>query len=441
MNKQLLNSLVAIVLASGLSGQTAAQQDWSSFQNGGSLQDEAWSLPTQWNPESGIEWETKLAGYGQSSPVLYGQTVYVTSVTGDNKETLNVQALSLEDGKERWKFTCENSSPEENTVMVSRAAPTPVADDNGLIAFFEGGNLVALSHEGDVRWQRDLKKETGELKARHGLAASLEQNSDHVFVWCERSDSPYVMAISKTDGETVWKKPGLGSTSWSSPRLVEVDGSSQLVLSAIGLIVGMDPVSGERLWEFNDISGNSSSTPVAIGDGRFLIGSSGGRGAKPASPSCGVIKVEKSADGFTADWSWRAEKASCSFGSPLAFDGKAYFVNRSGIVYCHELETGESVYVERLPAGQIWATPLGAKNTAYFFGKDGTTAVIESGDALKVTSENQLWTSGSRGTGESGDSAGGGRFAGSVLYAAAVSNGKLILRRGDVVYCVESAEN
>ena len=121
------------------------QTGWRSFQNGGQSLDNENKLPLKWEPES-VVWKATLAGYGQSSPVVYGDSVYVCSVAGTNKDTLNVEAFSVKTGEPQWTFARDNSSPEKNTVMVSRAAPTPVVDGDGLIAFFGGGNLYAIDH-------------------------------------------------------------------------------------------------------------------------------------------------------------------------------------------------------------------------------------------------------------------------------------------------------
>ena len=427
-------SVIVVLLVHASIG--LGQDQWQAFQNGGSLQNEKWELPTQWSPEGGIQWEARLQGYGQSSPVVAGKTIYVTSVEGGNKETLNLQAIDPKDGSQKWIFSHPNSSPEKNTVMVSRAAPTPVADAEGVIAFFEGGNLFALNHSGELRWKRDLKQEFGDIKARHGIAASLEQNKENIFVWCERLESPYVMAISKLDGKTQWKQAGLGSTSWSSPRLIQVGDESHLVLSAMSLIVGIDPNTGRRLWEFRNVTGNSSSTPVPISNGKFLMGSSGGREGIESVPSNGVISVKKSAEGYSVVWDWAAKKASCSFASPVAIEGRVYFVNRTGIIHCHDLDDGKNIFVERLPAGQIWCTPLAANNAVYFFGKDGSTSIIEPSNKLKVLAENELWSEVDKPIDPGTEQDPQNRRGGAVLYAAVVYDSKLLLRRGDILYCL-----
>jgi outer membrane protein assembly factor BamB len=433
-NFQISRYFLIVIAFSCLFNSSLDAQNWSRFLNGGETDNQEWRLPTSWGTDQGVEWTVDLPGYGQSTPIIFGDSIYVTSVNGPNKEQVQVRAFDKSNGNEKWIFERPNSTPEKNEVMVSRAASSPVADANGVIAFFEGGNMVALDNEGNLRWQRDLKSEFGELKARHGLAASLEQDEQNVYFWAERMQDPFVMAISKQDGATVWKQPGLGSTSWSSPRLMKVHGESQLVLSAMGKIVGLEPTTGNRRWEFTQVAGNSSSTPMPVGDGRFLIGSIGSREGTGYTPSCGLIEIQKVGDGFGVRWVWTSEKATCSFGSPFAFQGRAYFVNRTGIVYCHELETGKQLFVGRLPIGQIWATPMGAGKHVYFFGKDGNTVIVEAADELKIVSENRLWPKEPEPDPNSRDMS--ERFGGSVLYAASTDQRRLILRRGDRLYSV-----
>ena len=433
--------LFSLVLFITSGAPLGAEDLWSSFQNGGELTKNPAILPQKWSPDENIAWKTSLAGYGQSTPVIDGDVIYVTSVVGPNKETNIVQALGLSDGKERWKYEGINATPEKNTTYVSRAAPTPVVDQNGIVAFFEGGNLVALDADGKVRWTRNLVQEYGPITARHGLSSSLEQNDEHVFVWVQRMENPYVLAIKKSDGENVWKSEGLISddpiTAWASPRLIPVDGNDQLVLSGSGKIAGYSPTTGERLWTFDNIAGNTTPTPIPLGKGRFLIGALGGRqstgGTNPAE-SNGVIEIKKQDGKYAAKWKWQAKKATSSFGSPVAFDGRAYFVNRVGALFCLDLETGDEVFTGRIPSKSIWATPVATENHIYFFGKDGTTAIVERTDSLKVVAKNVLWEAGNIDRPQEGASAMGGP----VLYAGSPANSSLILRRGDVLYAVKT---
>jgi outer membrane protein assembly factor BamB len=202
----------------------AAPQTAASFQNGGTTSLGKDSLPRDWSPDSNVAWSVATPGYGQSSPIAFGDRAYVTSVSGPQKESFHLTAIRLEDGSTLWQREVKNASPQESSNYVSRAAPTPAADALGAIAFFEGGNLVAYDLEGNVRWERNLVAEYGPIAGRHGIAASVEQDDAVAYIWVERATDPYAIAVDKKSGKNLWKAPGLGVTSWASPRLVPVAG-------------------------------------------------------------------------------------------------------------------------------------------------------------------------------------------------------------------------
>ncbi len=418
--------------------QTFLDADWSSFQNGGKLQFKDSLAPRlSWTGKAGIAWKTSIPGYGQSSPVCHSGKVYLTSTSGPNKKSLHISAIHINTGKVDWTYDAINSSPEKSTNYVSKAASTPVCDSNGVIALFEGGNIIALNPKGEHRWQRDLVATYGPIDARHGIGSSLEQSKDHVYVWIERQTNPYVLALSKKDGEVIWKSKGIGKTSWSSPRLIPVEKDFHLVLSGIGRIVGLDPKTGKHLWTFEEIAGNSTPTPVPVGKGKFLIGATVGRGsdsggAVSAAKSNGLIEIKRDEEGtFNASFKWRAKRATSSFGSPFHHQGHAYYVNRSGVVYCLDLETGEEKYAKR-SGSSIWATPLGFDDRVYFFGKDGVTTVIRSGPEFKVLSSNPLWENKPEEQPQAPRSR--GAFGGPTLYGIAFTNGNLLLRKGSTLF-------
>lgn len=429
----------SLVMLCGLSVTVSAAEltsgsGWPTFQNGGQCVITGAALPQEWSADANLAWKAKIEGYGQSTPIVSGEQIVVTSTSGPNKEAYFVTSLNLASGEKLWQVELKNPSPVENTSYVSRAAPTGVADAAGFVTYFEGGLVVALDVQGEIRWQRNLVEDYGPITSRHGLASSLEQNDEHVFVWVERSEEPYLAALNKSNGETAWKVDGLGSTSWSSPRLIPVGETTQLICSASGKIAGFDPATGNRLWDFDQIANNTTCTPIPVGNGRFLIGASDGRGEEAAQTdgtSNGVIEIVKQDDGtFKADFAWQAAKAKSSFGSPIVAEGTAYFVNRGGVLFGVDLETGKQKSTARLPIGGIWATPLSQGNLLYLFGSKGTTSVIDmtSGDSV---AENELFASAPA---EEGRPARGGE----TLYSAVAVPPYLLLRTGDTLYALKN---
>lgn len=407
----------------------ASAGDWTSFQNGGRI-----SQPADQSVTLGdVQWVIDLPGYGQSAPIVWQDRVYVTTVEGDQKQTYRVTAYQLSNGDRLWQQSVQNASPGENNNYVSRAAPSPAADQYGLICFFEGGNVVALTHDGEVRWQRNLVDDYGPIEARHGLSSSLEQDADSVFVWVERSTDPFLLSLNKQSGETEWKTNGLGSTSWSTPRLVPVGDGHHLVASASGKLAGFDPNSGKRLWLFEGISGNTVPTPQPLGHGSFLIGATVGRGESGggrAAESNGVISITQSEDGqWQADYVWKAKRATSSFASPIVHGDTAYFVNREGVLYGLNAETGEEEFAKRLK-GSAWATPIGVGSDVFFFCRDGKVNQLTE---QKLSTWDQLPKPETAEAAEESQQQqrGPGAFSGSVLYAASWCGDQVLLRQGD----------
>ncbi|MFN5227785.1 MAG: PQQ-binding-like beta-propeller repeat protein, partial [Planctomycetota bacterium] len=152
-----------------------AQDSWSGFQNGGRFT--VSNLPETWDAQSkNVTWKIDIQGYGQSTPVVLGDQVFVTSTSGKNKDEYHLIAYALADGSKRWQHDFKNPSPEENNNYVSRAAPSPAVDAQGVVASFEGGVVASFSHDGKLRWSKNLIEQYGPIKARHGLASSLEQD-------------------------------------------------------------------------------------------------------------------------------------------------------------------------------------------------------------------------------------------------------------------------
>jgi outer membrane protein assembly factor BamB len=431
----------------------AGDPSWPGFLGAGHSQIDPATIPLTWSPEKNVAWKATLPGHGQSSPVVWGPQVYVTSVEGAEKEKCHVLALKLADGAIAWKHSFDSSDRVKNSLYVSRAAPTPVADEQGVIAYFESGDVVALTHDGRVRWQRSLSSDYGKFKNKFGLAASPVQTESAVILLVDDEGPSYLVALDKRDGAVLWKTDRPSRASWSSPALVAVAGKSQVVCSSAGSVDGYDPASGRLLWSYADVGGNTAATPLDLGRGMFLVGASPGRegeGARTedARKSNFAMKIEATGEKFIPTIVWKTEQANPSFGSPMVHAGHAYWVNRSGVVYCFDAATGEPRYTQRIKQS-VWATPIGMDDRVYFFGKDGLTTVLAAGPKFEVLAENETW----RPEEEQADAAlaaaeddqqrrrAAAMFSGPTLYGVAAVNGRLLLRSGRTLYCIGASDS
>lgn len=427
-------------------GSNSGRGNWPGFLGAGASPVDEETIPVEWSPEKNVAWKAKIVGDGQSSPVVWGETIYVTSISGEMKDQVHVSAYDLREGGLKWQKDFESSYRVKSTLYVSRAAPTAVADATGVIAYFESGDVVALGHDGTLRWVKSLTKLYGEPKNKFGLSASPVQTADSVIILIDDEGPSYLVSLRKADGEVLWKQDRTSRVSWSSPALVPIDGRMTVVVSSAGSVDGYAAESGELLWSETDVGGNTSSTPMPFGDGLFLVGASPGRegGDRVAASKKSNLAMQVSFKEGKAVPTvlWRNESVTPSFGSPVVYRDHAYWVNRVGVVFCLDAKTGEQKYTHRMKQS-MWATPLGVGDRVYFFGKDGLTTVLATGPEAKVLGENQLWgeeeavpeTKISTGETEQQRQA-AGMSSGRIQYGVAAVSGSLVIRTGDRLYCV-----
>ena len=377
------------------SGSAApSSSTWAGFRNDGSSRTTARELPLEWGPSKNRAWTTELPGYGQSAPVVWNDRIYITAVEGPQKETLHIACLAVADGKLLWKKSFPTSQKGPNNPMQSRAAGTPIADASGVIAFFESGDLIALTPTGEIRWQRSLSREFGELKNNHGLGSSPAQSDDLAFILVDHQGPSYLLAVKKSDGTTAWKTDRSSRFSWSSPVVINRNGSAQVVVSSNGSVAAYEPKSGKRLWELDGLVGNAVPSATMLGD-RVVVAAAEGRmrnDLDAISRSNCCLRLVDSSDGKPGyEVAWRARRLAAHYPSPVLAEGHAYFVDKAGVVHCLDVETGEERYAERLDSVP-WATPLVMTGRIYFFGKDGVTTVLKTGPEFEKLATNRLWT-------------------------------------------------
>lgn len=463
MQSSLLSAFLSLLFAP-ITGDTV---HWSHFLGPGSHAVSEADIPLTWSPNEQVAWRQDLTGYGQSSPVVWGDRVYVSSVRGAMKETLVVTAVRLSDGEKLWEYSLETKHQSENSDYFSRAAPTPIVSEQGVVVWFENGDLIALDHAGGLKWRADLVEQYGPIQSRHGLSSSLAAWDDRLVVWVQRDQAPYLLCLSQSSGEVIWKKDFEPGTSWSSPVLLPMAlEQSHLILSVggngggprpqsgnasesnpsgnaataapaatPGKLIGMNPATGETLWELSGLAGNSTPTPTLVRPGHFLVGASAGREGGPskeAIASNGLVAVELVDGQWRARFVWRSNRATCGFCSPIAHNGLAYFVDRRGRMFCLDVASGEEFYSENL-GHPVWATPLGIGSRVYFVGEEGMTTVIEVDRTFKKIAFNELWKSDTPAVEENNPKSMLGRMR---QYAVLAVPGNLLIRRGDQLYCL-----
>jgi outer membrane protein assembly factor BamB len=404
----------AALTAAPAAASPAEGEAWPAFRGDGSSRTAARDLPLEWSQDDNLRWTAELPGYGQSSPVVWGERVFTTAADGENKERLLVLCHRLGDGEQLWQREFDATQKVAVSDYVSRGAPTPAADADRLYAFFESGDLVALTHDGQDAWRRSLVTDYGLFQGNHGLGSSPALSDDAVIVLVAHSGPSYLAAFDKQTGKTLWKTDRPAATSWTSPVVTEVAGKPQVLVSSAGQVEGFDAKTGERLWWVTGLEGNTLPSPSALG-GQAVIGS------KDVSHNL-LVALDGRGDVTGSGVAWTAEQATASYCSPLFLGDLVYFVNRAGVAFCLDAKTGEQRWAERLP-GPCWASPIGAGERVYFFTREGATVVIEAGPnpEPKMLAENSLPTEGR-------------------VYGVAAVNGCFVIRTGNRLTCVGQAD-
>jgi len=356
----------------------AEPSTWPGFRGVGTGHTRARELPLEWSDDEGRVWSVALEGFGQSSPVVWHDRVFVTSVDGPRKERLIVTALRLSDGERLWQRALESTLPVETSDMISRGAPTPAVDAERVYAFFESGDFVALDHDGHVLWRRALATEYGEFGGNHGIASSVVRGPQGLFLLVDHDGPSYLLRLDPATGENRWRVERDPRVSWTTPVLAA---GEQLVVSSNGRVEGVDCATGSTVWRLDELRGNTTASPTVVGD-CVIVGSSEGDANVRVRPA--------EADG-DVEVLWQPSKARPSgFGSPLVADGRVFIVSKSGTLSAFRYADGELLWERRLPES-TWASPITDGTHLWFFGKEGTTVVLRAtDDGPDVRAENTL---------------------------------------------------
>lgn len=375
-----------------------SETNWTGFRGDGSSTVSA-NLPTRWSADEGVAWQTEIPGYGQSSPVVWNDHVYVTSSEGPFQQDCQVHAFDLGTGEKQWTTHVAATTKVENYFRNSRAAPTCCVDAAGVYSFFASGDVTAMKHDGETLWSTPVIKTYGEVDNERGVASSPAQNASHLFVLVDHHGPSYLVAINKTDGKVAWKADrGERVPSWSSPVVAKHNERDIVITSSADTVDAYDAATGESLWQVAGLAGNHIPSASVVGN-RIFVGSTtmyGGatdENAVAGSNCCIELTDNNGKPGYQVIWG--AERANSYYSTPLAFAGYVYYVNKVGVLYCIDQKTGEQVFTKRI-GNPCWASAIGVtqpngEQLVYFVLKNGYTIILRPGDEYDQVARNQLY--------------------------------------------------
>lgn len=414
-HSSLLSPLIALKIGISTVASTAlyAEDNWTQFRGPtgrGHTADK--DVATEWSADS-VKWTAELKGSGQSSPVNWGDKLFLTSAAQDGSERY-VFCLDRKDGSLIWEKTIASPHTETPHKMNSFATPSCVTDGQRVVAFFGPAGIHAFDLDGKQLWSHQL----GDFPGPFGVAASPVIIDGKVIQNCDAEGPSPLIAFDAASGEKLWQterdeKPKGG---WSTPILIETaDGKEEMILNGEFGVRGYDPVSGKELWFCEGFNGRGSPTPDFDGETLFVVnGKPGDTYAVIPGGSGDVTKTHRK---------WHAERrGGRDIPSPAVVDGYVTIASMSGITSCYDADTGEVLWTERLGDGiEIAGAPLVANGLVYFqvvYG--GDTIVVRPGKELDIVARNSV--------GAKGDE---------IFRASLVPiQGELFVRSGSVLYCI-----
>lgn len=365
--------------------------------------------PVEWSEKKNVRWKVELPGQGHSSPVVFGDRVYVTAATpiGPAQKPVHdsapgvhdsmpvthtnqylVLALSRSDGRTLWKKVVREEWPHEGGHDTgSPASNSPTTDGEFLYAFFGSRGLYCLDTNGVVKWQKDLGKM--QTLHAHGEGSSPVLHGDTLIVNWDHEGSSFLYAFDKRTGRQLWTTPRDEKTSWSTPLVVEVEGKPQVVVSATKRVRGNDLATGAMLWECAGLTDNVVSSPVFT-RGMIIAGNS-----YYSQAMLGIWLAGAKGDiTVTTNVVWKLNRLTPYVSSPLLYGDTLYHIrhNQNILVRLDPMTgqfRGEPLRLDGI-RDFIFASPVGAANRIYVTARDGTTVVLQHDDTNAPLAVNHL---------------------------------------------------
>lgn len=420
-------SAVAVLL--GLAGvalfesRSIAADTWPSFRGlaAAGVADKQ-GLPQQWDgvKGAGLRWKVEVPGLAHSSPIVWGDRVFLTSAissradatfkpglygAGTASEDRTPQewvlmALDRATGKTAWQRTAYKGVPKEKRHIKSTYAnATPATDGRFVVAFFGSHGLHAYRMNGEPAWQKDLGVlDVGAYdlpEYEWGTASSPIIYKDLVIVQCDTQKESFLLAADIHTGKTVWKTARTELPSWGTPNVFVParGGRPELVTNASNFVRGYDPDTGAERWRLGGSSKITAPTPI-FGDGLMVVAS----GRAPERPifvirpgGSGDITPQGDAES-SSHVAWRKTGRGSYMPTPLIYEGILYVLSNAGLFDAYELATGAEIYRQRVEHGGsgFSASPVAADGRIYLSSEDGDMFVIRAGRTFELLGKHPM---------------------------------------------------
>lgn len=398
-------------------------------------------LPERWSDSENVAWKTTIRGAGISSPIVWGDLVFLTSQAGSGevrpgprlvqggdplaagerplavpsgsgggRVRFVVSAIDRRNGRPGWTYELPAEGPlpavhEKHNL----ASPSPVTDGERVYAWFGTGQIAALDLSGTLVWKKHLGAAYGPFDINWGHGSSPVIYKNRLILLCYHERGSYLLSLDARTGDVQWKADAApGVTSYSTPLVLETGGRSEIVVNSSVGVSGHDLASGARQWYIEEPNRFPIPTPL-FHDG--IIYTSRGYRSSPFM----AIRPGGSGDVARTHVAWKVSSGAPYISSLLYYQGLIYMTGDVGVLTVSDARTGERVYQDRI-GGVFTASPVAGDGKVYLASEDGETIVLAAGRTPKVLSRNRLNAR--------------------QLASPAIAGGRLFIRSDDALFAI-----
>ena len=382
------------------------------------------NLPVKWSATENVKWRTALAEPCNSTPVVWGDRVFLTQPEGDRR---TLQCFQRADGTRLWQAGVATKEKEPTHPTNPYCAASPVTDGERIIVSFASDGLFCYDFAGKELWRRT---DLGRQIHIWGNGSSPVIHGDLCFLNFGPGETTYLLAVDKKTGQTVWKKDedtGYGKVagegeknanaatyigSWTTPVIANIEGREQLLMSWPRRLAAYDVKTGEELWTSAGLNPLVYTSPIYGQETVVAMGGFGGAAIAVRAGGSGDITASRRV--------WEQPRSPQRIGSGVVHEGRIYIHNDPGTAMCLDLQTGAVLWTERLqgPAktGTNWSSALLADGLCYTITQGGDCFVFKADPKFELVAVNSL----------------GERSNSSIVP----SNGELFIRTHQALYCI-----
>ncbi len=425
--------------------EPAPDKNWPQFRGPGARGVyESKNLPDTWSTNQNIVWSVTIPGWGWSSPIVWSDKIFLTSVIaegdvetpkkglyfGGERRTPSrdnhrwmIYCLDFQSGKIRWEKEVHHGPPEQpRHLKNSYASETPVTDGERVYAYFGNVGVFCFDQDGKPLWSQ--RWPTAKTRYGWGSAASPVLHGDRIYLVNDNEEQSFLVALDKKTGRQIWRVDRDEKSNWATPYIWENEQRTEIITPGTKRVRSYD-LSGKLLWEFGGMSTIVVPTPFS-GFGLLYV-CSGYVGDKarpvfairPGAAGDLTLKEDETSSPFIA---WHQKTAGSYNPSPLLYGDYFYVLYDRGLFSCYDARTGKEIYdKQRLnPEGTaaFTASPWAGNGKIFCLSEDGDTYVVQAGPEFKLLGKNSL--------------------AEMCLATPALARDSLLLRTASKLYCIKN---